>query len=388
MILTYEDFKSHLIDSDKMITWDKFDEITSLNNFWDKLKEDDLRIKAFNNDKQAYKKFYYDYLIVGVDNLLKTFFERRISCDDIPNFDFTIIPLNGKSIRNEPDGIRYFRSKFNKDMSGCLNRYGFSLQNVIQRLYYEGRFTDPFTTPSVFKDIKLDDTSYIPESMIVTLRTRVGLVSVFSPKLYRSLLVHTQKYGNGPYEKVLFPCADWATPVVAVKDLSYKSLDIVDVMKDVLDGCHEVHTDVYKRATLFDDEPYELNTYLTPSERMTDLLGHKTYDHIFFCPPYYDLEIYEEGGMQSTTLYKTYPEWLEGYWYGTVLECDKVLRSGGVFAFVMANYVEGNYIGNDMVEIAKRKFKHVDTVKIETTKKNLSNEGEHRFESTYVFVKE
>ena len=50
------------------------------------------------------------------------------------------------------------------------------------------------------------------------------------------------------------------------------------------------------------------------------------FDVVFFSPPYYKLEMYK-GGEQSTEKYKTYEEWLKGYWEETIKLCKYVLQN-------------------------------------------------------------
>ena len=85
--------------------------------------------------------------------------------------------------------------------------------------------------------------------------------------------------------------------------------------------------------------------------------GH--FDTVFFSPPYYELEMYA-GDAQSVRKYKTYPEWLEGYWRPTVELCHHVLVKGGgatnhtglgKMCFIISDY-EGHSLVKDMKAIA------------------------------------
>ena len=82
------------------------------------------------------------------------------------------------------------------------------------------------------------------------------------------------------------------------------------------------------------------------------------FDTVFFSPPYYELELYP-GKNQSTTVYKTYEEWLEGYWHGTVRLCHRVLKRGGKMCYILSSG-GGNHeadILKDMNDITKQWFK-------------------------------
>ena len=81
------------------------------------------------------------------------------------------------------------------------------------------------------------------------------------------------------------------------------------------------------------------------------------FDTVFFSPPYYQLELYP-GKMQSTETYKTYEEWLEGYWHPTIELCYRVLKRGGKMCYILSDYGESNGgdLMRDMGKIAKEWF--------------------------------
>ena len=61
------------------------------------------------------------------------------------------------------------------------------------------------------------------------------------------------------------------------------------------------------------------------------------FDTVFFSPPYYELEMYA-GDKQSVRQYKTYEEWLAGYWAPTMHLCATVLQKGGTMCFIISDY--------------------------------------------------
>ena len=140
------------------------------------------------------------------------------------------------------------------------------------------------------------------------------------------------------------PSASWGSPVIAtLNEEKYSDIHIVDVQQDVLNVCEDIFNDYVDKPhrKLFGTKPpYSLKTFCIPSENMTEVIDGD-YDTVFFCPPYYDLEIYGGSDLQSTTLYQTYEEWLDLYWRKTVNECYKVLNTGGMFCFVMGRLCLG-----------------------------------------------
>jgi hypothetical protein len=105
-----------------------------------------------------------------------------------------------------------------------------------------------------------------------------------------------------------------------------------------------------------------VSIYDSPSEQllhMKPFLAKYTshFDIVFFSPPYYRLEMYP-GKQQSTTTYKTYSEWLSGYWENTIRLCHKVLAPGGKMCYILSGYGTNNEYDliNDMNTIAQKYF--------------------------------
>ena len=84
------------------------------------------------------------------------------------------------------------------------------------------------------------------------------------------------------------------------------------------------------------------------------------FDVVFFSPPYYKLEMYK-GGEQSTEKYKTYEEWLKGYWEETIKLCKYVLQKDGKLCYILSGYGSENTkeeydLLKDMNSITKKYF--------------------------------
>jgi DNA modification methylase len=82
------------------------------------------------------------------------------------------------------------------------------------------------------------------------------------------------------------------------------------------------------------------------------------FDVVFFSPPYYRLEMYP-GKKQSTVRYKTYDEWLQGYWDKTIQLCWHVLQPGGRLCYIVSNYQEAENpqltLVRDMIQVTKNR---------------------------------
>jgi hypothetical protein len=65
------------------------------------------------------------------------------------------------------------------------------------------------------------------------------------------------------------------------------------------------------------------------------------------------------GTNQSTTKYKTYEEWLAGYWEKTIQLCHQVLSPGGKLCYILSGYGSNNEFNllKDMNMVTMKYFK-------------------------------
>jgi len=135
--------------------------------------------------------------------------------------------------------------------------------------------------------------------------------------------------------------------------------------------------------------------YCKPSEDLFKTMEfmnryREYFDVVFFSPPYYKLEMYE-GNNQSTERYKTYEEWLAGYWEKTILLSYHVLEKHGKLCYILSGYGSDNTkeqydLLTDMNKITKKYFKFQSRQPMYN--KNVNN-TKHREtgEQIMVFVK-
>jgi hypothetical protein len=106
----------------------------------------------------------------------------------------------------------------------------------------------------------------------------------------------------------------------------------------------DVIPDVCQKTTAFLSQHYprvKHQIYCQPSESLLNdrtfmTQYHNHFDVVFFSPPYYELELYP-GKNQSTITYKTYEEWLEGYWRRTIQLCSHVLQPKGKLCYILSS---------------------------------------------------
>lgn len=354
-----------------------FYKTAQIGTLWDKLESNDIRVRTLKT-KEVFYDWCYDF--IHSDEPLKLYFNKRLSYIDPKPVE----PVNiiDSKVKQTPNNVRFIRNVNLPSMLDSMASTGMSIRVAYKDALERGKINRCMTMPSVFKD------SYKKnyETFVVTMKTVTGQMSVFSPRIYKTLLSKTNEYLDSSSQKMLIPSASWCSPILATSNnTNYTDIHIVDVQNDVLETSKEV-LDKLCSGTLF-GLPYNLKTFCIPSEKMSEVVDDD-YDKIFFCPPYYDLELYGGSDEQSTTLYASYPDWLNLYWRKTVEECDKVLKSGGVFCFVMGRLCRGYEMGKDMMEIASERFELLEEVKIMPPKES-TRPDQHldKYEICYIMKK-
>jgi len=354
-----------------------FHNTPQIGNLWDKLESDDIRVTTLKT-KEAFYDYCYNF--IHDDGPLIEYFDKRLSYKDIKGVSVVRV-YKDKTIKHSPNNTRVIRNIHLDSVLNCTESDGMNLKVAYKTALETGKMNRFFTMPSVFEGAYKKD--YV--AFIVTAKTVTGQVSIFSPSIYKTLLQETDKYVDVVKQKLLIPSASWSSPILAtVTNNNYSDIHIVDVQSKVLDVTKDLYNHLH--PGIFFDVPYELETFCVPSEKMSSVLT-ETYDKVFFCPPYYDLELYG-GENQSTTLYNDYYIWLGEYWRKTVLECDKVLKEGGVFSFVMGALCREKNMGADMLKIAEEKFTLVDELRIlPPTESTKAANAVDKYEICYILKK-
>lgn len=101
-----------------------------------------------------------------------------------------------------------------------------------------------------------------------------------------------------------------------------------------------------------------------PTEELTMEDIGATFEGVFFSPPYYDRELYK-GGQQSYKTFKTYDNWLQGFYLLVLRLCYNVLERGGKMAIVVSDQKVGKQF-YPLVEDTKRLALQVGFLLVET----------------------
>jgi len=391
-----ENFISIIRDSIIPLSKEEFLETIYIGTTWDRIvKKDknDIRVLKLKTKSNFYE---WCYNFIHSDEPLILYFNQRLRYNKtvheaVESSSKVSSKINNTgnitdSVKHISNNVRFIRNINLYSILNCEGADGKSIKNIYKDALERGKIDRCMTVPSVFKDSY--DKNY--STFVVTMKTVSGQMSILSPTIFSLLLDKADKYCDVDKQKMLVPSASWGTPVLSTLNKeNYTDIHIVDVQNDVLGISKGLFDDHNKRVSLFGVEsPYKLKTFCIPSERMTEVID-TDYDKVFFCPPYYDLELYGGSDLQSTTLYNTYEKWLDSYWRKTVEGCNDVLKSGGLFCFIMGIQCRNHMIGSDMKTIAEERFSLVNETRIlppvESTRDSNTIE---KYEICYIMKKD
>lgn len=181
--------------------------------------------------------------------------------------------------------------------------------------------------------------------------------SIMNPYLVYSLN-KTKLHGT----KIFTPTLGWSSYLYGFLSSNVETYVGIDVIPKVCSKTLKLAESLINKH----DYTTQVSIYCNPSE---DLLHNatfinkyrKTFDTIFFSPPYYKLELYK-GGQQSTSRYSTYEEWLEGYWEQTIKLCSIVAAPNCQICYIISGYDKYTSMVNDMNSITKKYFKYKSSI--------------------------
>jgi hypothetical protein len=286
------------------------------------------------------------------DEYLTRFYDLslKINPDKLVIRDADILPMKSRKMNNNQSII--FKNVIrNIHMFDILQYTKSGIDNVptffdmLYDLYLHNIIDYKLLTPSA--------THYIKKG-------RIG--SVFSSYYFRAsimnpYLVYSLNESIFKSKRIFSPTLGWSSYCYGFLESShvieYVGTDVIPSVCKKTEG----FSDIYNDKTV--------DIYCTPSE---DLLKNTTFmkkykghfDLVFFSPPYYELELYKSNN-QSTDRYKTYEEWLTGYWEQTMKLCNHVLGKTGKMCYILSGYgskATSKYkdLLTDMNNIAKQYF--------------------------------
>jgi len=293
----------------------------------------------------------------------------RILFDNIQNRNEYLTRFYKLSLAVEPDDLHITESPMkNRHMN---NNATINYKNVIRNMHYKGILQDTKsgldgipTYIDVLKDLYLqsiiDYKLLTPSASHYIKEGRIG--SVFSSFYFRAsimnpYLVYSLNHSVLKGTRIFTPTLGWSS-------YCFGFLECTDVVEYV--GT-DVIKDVCKKTLEFSKSYSDKKTtiFCEPSENLSKSAQFRKkykehFDVVFFSPPYYRLELYK-GAEQSTNKYKSYEQWLAGYWEETIKLCYHVLEKGGRLCYILSGYGSDNTeqydLLGDMNRITKEHFK-------------------------------
>ena len=289
--------------------------------------------------------------IIQRDAYLQRFYQTSLHYNDLKITDEPMPKshLDNNTKVNYKNVIRHlhFRNILQKTKSGLQGLPSFL--DVLFDLYTRNIIDYKILTPSALHYLEAG---------------RIG--SVFSSFYFRASIMNP--YLVFSLNRSVLKGTRIFTPTLGWSSYAYGFAECTQVQEYV--GV-DVIPDVCQKTTAFLTQQYphiRSQIYCQPSESllnnkpfMTQYKNH--FDVVFFSPPYYELELYP-GKNQSTTTYKTYEEWLEGYWHKTIQLCSHVLQPKGKLCYILSSGGgnQSSDILKDMNAITATLFRKQDTL--------------------------
>jgi hypothetical protein len=370
--ISFEDFSKQLAVLNGSDTSGKFVVRSDLDAFIDKNATKDDRKQRLT----LYKQNLYKILVENPEQALENWFDRHVAVQD-PVKSYFVLPKADILSDNVFAGrthSKYGRICKNINFDDFFNtkklyandfEYTFGLMKA---MFEDFKIRNSLAAPAFFDHICKFDGDY--GQFWTDFMMGCNRASIFNPITYREILKNLFKG-----ETLFAPVMGWNSYQIAFYNSDFKNFISTDVIPGVVNNGHKLHQEYedYKNSSIVLAEDKTIDLYLCPSEELEqrhDFVNRyqNSVDAVLFSPPYFDLEIYP-GEEQSYANYPDYRTWLEKYWRQTVILCEKVMRPGAKFGFVISNYrnkqQEDVTISQDMKEIASEHLNFEQHYKIQ-----------------------
>ena len=341
-------------------------------------------LSIFNQKDIAFHKFMSIYKVKS-GSKIHTLFNyaklRNINKEYLHNFFNRSLKIN-----NDID-----LSEVTISLNTSLNS---TYKNIIRNLYFKQLLlqtdTDikgvrPFLSIllDLYNNNTIDYKLLTPSGLDLIKRNHFG--SIMSGFYFRSSILNpavifslSKKQLIG--EKIFTPTLGWSSYMYGFlcneKCKEYVGTDVIPYV---------CNTTKILGKTFFPEK--KVNIFCQPSETLltNNLFKNKYknyFDTIFFSPPYYKLEIYT-GGLQSTSQYDSYEEWLEKYWHSTIKLCKFVANKNCKLCYIISDYANAPTLINDLNKITKKYFKYTKSISMKNSNVDITK---HRSTDEKIFV--
>lgn len=363
--------------------------------------------------------YFYQILITERYKYLTCFYEAYFEFKDPRKLKWEYVDLLSEkeqfddpivSLQKNDASRRIIRNLFHRellDLTKITNTvkssvsFWESLVNLYNKLQLEDRFFAPSSIDLFLRDkkTKREERTGIREinynNLFYLFQAYQPKASIFNPYSIKwildELLPAPTSSGGG---RIFTPVLSWGSYIVSfMHSTEYTEYIGVDVMPSVCKKCEFLGEWYRGLGPNFSKRTTKI--YCTPSEKllhdkkfMAQYEGY--FDTILLCPPYYDMEIYHEG-EQSIDTYKTYKQWLDGYWRRTVELCKHVCKLGGTFAVIANDYYTLDKkhfpITKDLDEITTKYFQYHEKYYLQNRTSPLRVNAKDRTERLFIYEK-
>ena len=325
-----------------------------------------LKLFKITNKNQTLEQFLKTYKVktsIETYNLKKYIEKKNIDISDIEKIKYIIenkelylrrfyntslkLPEN-LSIEEEPmKNKKYNNNLVIKYKNVIRNMYfneillntksGFNIRTYLDVLY------------DLFNKKIIDYKILAPSSLFYIRKNGFGGVMssfYFRASILNPYLIYSLNKTLLKGTKVFTPTLGWSSYLYGLFEsglvTEYVGTDVIKSVCDKTKSFSKQYPDIITKI------------YNKPSEK---LLNYKYFsqkyrnyfDLVFFSPPYFKLELYDSEN-QSTSNYKNYEEWLQGYWRKTIECCHYVLKKNGKMCYILSGYGSDNTQKYDLVK--------------------------------------
>lgn len=207
--------------------------------------------------------------------------------------------------------------------------------------------------------------------------------SIFNPMVAKYIYAKYTKEGDIVYDYSM----GFGQRLMAVLSLNHKVKYIgVDPMQRTVDSNQSIFNFFDENIPMFNREA---EIICMGSENYCDSKYENQIALAFSCPPYYDIEKYEDHTSQAYSN-GNYVDFINVWWRQTMKNIVKLLKDDGIFAINIKETVNGFNIAEDMCNVARENnMILVDTYQVQITRNiNFGHKKMvHKYEPIFIFKK-
>ena len=387
-------------DKNNHITFDEFKECAtvetkkSLLTHFDEANQRSLKKEGIQDfrwfEQDRILKLLYDVTITNRKDTLYEWFMDHINIPEVDKYIRFEIETSNDTMLKDEDGFTIINGKHKNNVNRFIkNVYPFEIYNtakiyreptfvILDKWFNDLNFLHLLVGPMFLKALSRPNKTRTDwHDIYAIIRGVTDSASLFNPHLAGWIIQNIYKG-----KRLLTPVMGWSAYMIGFLNTDWTEYVGIDVIPEVIQHSQTIwdyRESMNSADFLFNSNEKKLKLFCTPSEQMDTKHGfsenYKDYfDGIFFSPPYFDLEKYEyhkglENTEQSIANFKTYEDWLVGYWEPTVAMCSRVMNSDGNFGFIISNYKDKKVglrtISEDMHNICLKYFKLEKQYKIQ-----------------------